>query len=116
MSAWTPAPLPVKIIGRGKTELSISWNDGAETVVTVGKLRQNCPCAGCDDLRKRADPLRVLPASVKSVDLARLVAEQIELVGTYAIHIRFSDGHDTGIFTFEQLRRLSEVAPPAGSG
>jgi DUF971 family protein len=117
LQTWTPPLLPTKIVGRGKRELLITWSDGPESVLTVGMLRQNCPCAGCDDLRKHADPLRVLPASVKPVKLDQLVADQIELVGNYAIQIRFSDGHDTGIFTFDHLRRLAaQSAPPAGSG
>ncbi|HEX9636352.1 MAG TPA: DUF971 domain-containing protein [Acidobacteriota bacterium] len=106
--------LPTKIIGRGLQALTIHWNDGSESVLPVERLRRNCPCAGCDDLRKNVDPLRVLPAAARSIDPARLIAERIDLVGSYAIQIRFSDGHDTGIFTFEHLHRLA--APPAGSG
>ncbi len=50
-----------------------------------------------------ANPLAILP---KSSD-GKLTIEHVELVGNYAIKISFSDGHATGIYTWEYLRSLA---------
>lgn len=54
------------------------------------------------------NPLTVLPASVANRS-GPLTAADAEFVGNYAIKIRFSDGHDTGLYTWKYLR---EIAPP----
>ena len=63
-------------------------------------LRLACPCAACVDEmtgRPLLDPTRV-PTDVQPVAL--------ELVGGYGIRVRWSDGHSTGIYTFELLRAI----------
>jgi DUF971 family protein len=55
------------------------------------------------------NPLTVLPANQPSAD--ELKAVDAELVGNYAIRIKFSDGHETGIFTWHYLRRIDPDAP-----
>ena len=57
-----------------------------------------------------ANPLAVLPASMASSD--ELLAEDAELIGNYAIRIRFSDGHQTGIFSWSYLRSIDPKEPP----
>jgi ATP-binding protein involved in chromosome partitioning len=89
------------------TQLVIEWADSAETTLTTPQLRAVCPCAHCvDELtgRRVHDPSSV-PAG--------LVTESVALIGHYALAIRFSDGHDTGIYTFEMLRRAGESASGA---
>ena len=71
-------------------------------------LRLACPCAACVDEmtgRPLLDPTRV-PPDVQPVTL--------ELVGGYGIRVRWSDGHSTGIYTFELLRAICpcEVCAP----
>lgn len=68
------------------------------------------PSADARDLRERmaANPLTVLPASSSG---APLTAVDAELVGRYAIRIRFSDGHDTGIYSWRYLRQLAAEVP-----
>lgn len=63
-------------------------------------LRLACPCAACVDEmsgRPLLDPSRV-PADVEPL--------AVELVGGYGIRVRWSDGHSTGIYTFELLRSI----------
>lgn len=69
------------------------------------------PSAEARELRERlaANPLTVLPASGAHGPLSALGAE---LVGNYAIRIRFSDGHDTGIFSWTYLRSIDPGAGP----
>jgi len=86
--------------------LTITWADGSTSFFTVGYLRKMSPSADARQLRQDMEdnPLTVLPNSAQSS--GPLTAEDVELVGNYAIRIRFSDGHDTGIYSWEYLREL----------
>jgi len=96
-------PLTLRREGDG---LAIEWADGACTFVAWQKLRKNCPCASCNEERQKPpDPFRLL----SDKDLAgpphpaRMVPR-----GHYAYQIVWTDGHDTGIYTLELLRYLSD--------
>jgi DUF971 family protein len=92
--------------------LRIVWEDGHKSEYHFRYLRQNCPCAVCKDEwtgERLLDP--------EKVD-ANLVAARAELIGNYALSFGFSDGHGTGIFSFETLRKLcpcEECSPHEGS-
>jgi hypothetical protein len=60
------------------------------------------------------NPLTVLPARTGSG--RPLVADSAELVGNYAIRIRFSDGHDTGIYSWQYLREIDPAAKESREG
>lgn len=85
--------------------LTIEWGDGATSYYSIAYLRRMSPSAEMkqlrDDLAK--NPLTVLPASRASGELR---AESAELVGNYAIRIVFSDGHSTGLYSWEYLREI----------
>jgi ATP-binding protein involved in chromosome partitioning len=81
-------------------ELAIVWADGEETYVGGYDLRCACSCAQCvEEMTGRAllDPTSV-PRDVRPVE--------VHPVGRYGFGIRFSDGHDTGIYAFSRLRAL----------
>ena len=86
-------------IQRSDTGLTIEWQQGGPgTFHPARALRLACPCAECVEemsgrplLRPETVPLDVAPRSV-------------QLVGTYGLKIVWSDGHATGIYTFEALR------------
>ena len=90
--------------------LLIEWSDGAKRTYTVKELRDACPCATCRE-KRNAPPA---PAASSMMLLPVLSAEEarpLELlgmqpVGNYAYAIAFSDGHDTGIYTFDLLGEL----------
>ncbi|MHC5026651.1 MAG: gamma-butyrobetaine hydroxylase-like domain-containing protein [Planctomycetota bacterium] len=86
--------------------LTVRWSDGRTSFFPVATLRRLSPSAETRELRKQmaANPLTVLPAAPASAEGLR--AESAELVGNYAIRIRFSDGHDTGIYSWRYLREL----------
>ncbi|MBI3962119.1 MAG: DUF971 domain-containing protein [Deinococcus sp.] len=95
-----PIPIPAEIGRANQHDVRIRWNDGHESVYLACDLRLACPCATCVEEmtgRKIVNPLSV-PANVHPLG--------ISLVGRYAIQIQWSDGHSTGIYTFENLRRL----------
>ena len=85
--------------------LTIEWPDGATSYYSIAYLRKMSPSAEQRQLREQMakNPLTVLPASPAS---GQLTAVGAEMVGNYAIRIRFSDGHDTGIFSWEYLREI----------
>ncbi len=84
----------------------IAWDDGAECTYPHRYLRGNCGCASC----------------VSESTGQRLVSEQmvdvtvhptaVTSVGNYAVQIVWSDGHATGIYPFDRLRRLCPDGPP----
>lgn len=84
------------------TALRIRWADGHVSEYLPRDLRLACPCAGCVDEMTGRRTLR--PENVDP-DVHPL---EISYVGRYALRFQWSDGHDTGIYPFEFLRRLSE--------
>ncbi len=95
--------------------LTVEWPDGSTQFFPVAFLRRMSPSAETRELRKQmeANPLTVLPASAHSS--GPLTAEGAELVGNYAVRIRFSDGHDTGIYSWRYLRELEQQLPTQSS-
>lgn len=80
--------------------LGIEWTDGHKGVYPVRHLRHLCPCAACTD--EWTGELKLKPDDVPL--LIRL--DDVEPVGRYALRFRFSDGHDSGIYSFTFLRRI----------
>lgn len=97
MSTDTLEPLDVEWIE--PAVLGIQWSDGHKGVYPLRYLRQHCPCAACTD--EWTGELRLKPDDIPM--LIRL--EDVEAVGRYAFRFSWSDGHDTGIFSFTWLRR-----------
>jgi len=98
-------PVDIQPIGE---ELAIKWDDGGESYIPLEKLRRGCPCAGC---RREADIMGNLhqnpepPLPPEAFRLARL-----ETVGGYAVQPTWADGHTTGIYPFDYLRRMAQAA------
>ncbi len=82
------------------SEVRILWKDGHESLYTGHALRVGCRCALCVD--EMSGNKRLREESI-SKDVRPL---QIDPVGRYAIRFQWSDGHSTGIYTFELLREL----------
>lgn len=106
--AGKPAPVPATggpqdlpcAFDLGAAGLEILWADGETRVIPARDLRIACPCAACRDevtgtrlLDPEAVPLTVAPTRIWSV-------------GNYAIGIAFSDGHGSGIYTYQALRQM----------
>jgi len=101
---------PVKLRRQGEDQLVIEWSDGHVSVYHWRTLRAACPCATCREEREKpVDPLRVLSAQeVAALAAGPPRALSMTPVGHYAYQIHWSDGHATGIYTFETLRNLCE--------
>ena len=97
---------PVALRKEGEDRLIIEWNDGHRSMHTWRHLRDRCPCAACrEEGAKPADPFRIL----KESELQPLKPLSFEPVGHYGYRIAWSDGHDSGIFTLENLRELCQL-------
>ena len=92
-------PRHVEIFPSG--EIGIAWDDGTEDFFPARDLRLACPCAQCVDEmtgRRTLDPARV-PQNLKATGW--------EPVGSYALFFRWTDAHQSGIYSFELLRELA---------
>jgi len=97
------AAVPTRIYQAGPATLAILWSDGRESRYPVRELRLACPCATCRDEMTGArilDPARI-PEDVRPVHLGS--------VGNYALKIRWSDGHETGLYSYDRLRELGDA-------
>ncbi len=93
---------PTQIIEESDSAVTIEWSDGRSFLYQAPQLRRVCPCAGCVN---EWTGERTLKAETIADDLS---IKSTGIVGRYALNFIFSDGHDTGIFSFEYLREISE--------
>ena len=85
-------------------ELAIAWNDGRESYLNLEAMRRACPCAGCQgepDIDGHLEKPHVSYDPARSFHL-----RSYAFVGGYAIQPTWEDGHSTGIYSFDLLRRL----------
>lgn len=92
-------PRPVHAWQVSNDRLGLAWSDGTRTFHGTYELRRACPCALCVEewTGRRLPSLEAVPRDVKPTT--------IKTVGRYALQPEWSDGHRTGIFSFEELRR-----------
>ena len=104
-----PELVPVSIERDENNGIVITWNDGNRSTWTAGQLRDACPCATCREKRrgeaeKKESKPTLLPV-LSAAEARPLTIESMNPVGSYAYNIAFSDGHNSGIFTFDLLRK-----------
>jgi len=108
-AAATDRPEPAEMTQPSPTEVRIVWKDGHESLYTGYVLRLACPCASCvDELSGRR---RIREESI-SKDVRPLTMDP---TGRYAIRFHWSDGHSTGIYTYEHLRASCPCPTCAGT-
>jgi len=91
--------------------IKIDWKDGHHSEYTLGYLRDECPCASCTgahgtDPQKSnysepapaGNPFQMFKPTLKMLS--------VEEIGHYAFRIDWSDGHNTGIYSYEHLRKI----------
>ncbi len=102
-----PTTTARKINLKKDEKLDVEFADGQRCTYTISYLRSMCPCAMCKTVReeqskRKKTSLTILPGNYTG----NLKATSAEMVGNYAIKIAFSDGHDTGIYSFTYLREI----------
>jgi len=103
-------PTDIQQIG---SELAVKWDDGCETFVSLETLRRYCPCAGCKGEVDIMGNVYKNPPKPLTTDAFRLV--RIMTVGGYAVQPVWADGHSTGLYSFEYLKRVGDLAAGGGS-
>jgi DUF971 family protein len=97
-----PPPVSIERLASEKA-LGIVWQDRREDRLPYLMLRGECMCARCVD---EITGERILDVEGIDPDVS---AAELSLVGNYALKIRWSDGHDTGLYTWPHLRRLCDM-------
>lgn len=107
-----PADVKVRIsTGAG---VDVVWADQHGSHYDFAYLREQCPCAMCDDERQKKHEVKAPTDSGKSPGFGaplpmfkpRPTARAAKAVGNYALQIDFSDGHSTGIYSYDYLRTI----------
>lgn len=88
-----------------ENSIHLKFDDGFESDITLKELRDNCPCASCKGEQILLQTY--IPQKQIISDLGYTL-ERAEPVGTYAIKLFWRDRHDTGIYSWEFLRKLAE--------
>jgi DUF971 family protein len=95
------APIPQSLRALKDTrQLEISWTDGATYQIPFKRLRCECPCAQC--LHEITGERIIQPDSVPD----DIHPTELGYSGNYALRIVWSDGHNSGIFTWERLHAI----------
>jgi DUF971 family protein len=86
--------------------LKITWSDGAECDYPLSHLREACPCVECRGGHSRMgsqfDPDNILKLTPKR----SYTVKDLHMVGNYALQPVWDDDHNTGIYTWDYLRKL----------
>ena len=93
---------PREIKQEGDAGLRITWADDCVCVYSAAELRRACPCAQC--VNEWTGQRTLKPETISE----GLTIGDISVVGRYALNFRWSDGHETGIYSFRYLRELGE--------
>ena len=82
--------------------IHIAWDDGHQSFHAHRFLRGECPCAACvhEMTGRRVVFAKDVPADVEALDWIQ--------VGRYAVQFLWSDAHETGIYTYDLLRRICQ--------
>lgn len=93
--------------------IRIDWKDGHHSDYPLGYLRDECPCATCTGAHG-TEPQKTNYAETGK-DLFPMFKPALkmlsaEAVGSYAIRIDWSDGHSTGIYSFDHFRKICPCA------
>ena len=91
---------------RKKGRVDVVWPGGEANRVQLEELRRLCPCAVCVGLREQQAQPEGLHMITEDETPSAEIQDVIQ-VGNYAVQIRWADGHDTGIYTYEYIRQLT---------
>lgn len=104
-------PASVKVHVSSGAGVDITWSDGHASHYDFAYLREECPCATCNDERQKKQDLAQQTAhgpgfTPLPIFKPKPRARAAHAVGNYALQIDFNDGHTTGIYSFDYLRTI----------
>lgn len=95
-------PLGIKNTAIVGQELALAWSDGAEGYYSLEALRKACPCANCQG---EPDALGRVVRPRSTFGPKSFILASWETIGGYALQFRWADGHSTGIYSYQYLRK-----------
>jgi DUF971 family protein len=102
-------PIDVKVHVSTGAGLDITWSDAHTSHYDFSYLREHCPCATCREEHGQHEKVEAKTAgggSALPMFKPKITARSASPVGSYAIQIEFTDGHSTGIYSFDHLREI----------
>jgi DUF971 family protein len=103
-----PDPKSVRVEKTAGTGVDIDWSDGHVSHYSFQFLRDACPCALCEDERGKTglEPGHAPGSKPGELPMFRPAVKptEVEQVGRYALRFTWSDGHETGIYSWDYLR------------
>ena len=107
-------PAKVKVDQSGGTGMKIEWRDGHSSEWNFAWLRAACPCATCHEERDAAGRApgvpKPKPASLLPMYEAPPRPVDVTPVGKYALRFKWNDGHEAGLYSWDYLRNVCDVA------
>ncbi|MBA4405748.1 hypothetical protein C0389_00580 [bacterium] len=96
--------IPIQLKVKENNIFYIKWNDDSETEIQLANLRRFCPCAICTSQEETHyhDYIKVYTPE-------QLAVNSINIVGNYAVAIKWADNHNTGIYEFGYLKKISDL-------
>lgn len=108
MAVFDPPSAEPEHIAVSKSKgIQIDWKDGHRSNYDLRSLRDNCPCATCTGVHGGAGTAPSSPLQLYQPALKML---SVEPVGNYAVQIKWNDGHNSGIYSFDHLRRICQCS------
>ncbi|WP_263376374.1 DUF971 domain-containing protein [Granulicella aggregans] len=107
-------PVKVRVKKSEGTGMEIDWRDGHTSTWSFFWLRHGCPCATCHEERDASGRAPGIPKPKPQTLLPMYEAPikplEVSPVGKYALRFKWSDGHESGIYSWEYLRRQCQCA------
>lgn len=97
------SPRTIDLIG---TELAIIWEDGTESYISSECLRAHSPSASVSGEK---DIFGTQYGGESGKDYSEIAVESWTAIGNYALRFQFSDGHNTGIYSYDLLKKLGDA-------
>ena len=97
------SPANIQLIGQ---EIAISWEDGSESYYPCSRLRAASPSASTQG---ETDILGQTYGGHPPREFEGVTVTSWEIVGNYAVRFVFSDGHNTGLYSYDYLKKLAAL-------
>ena len=98
------SPTRIDVIGN---TLALYWPNGEESFIEAPLLRTHSPSA---ENKGETDIFGKVSGGQEKTEYPNIKILKVSPIGNYAIRILFSDGHSTGIFSWDYLRQLEKIA------
>jgi DUF971 family protein len=108
------SPAKVRVDKTGGTGMEIDWRDGHSSAWNFTWLRAACPCATCKEERdadgREPGVAKPKPATLLPIYEALPRPVEVTPVGKYALRFKWNDGHESGIYSWDYLRNVCDLA------